>query len=289
MRQVYADEEAPLAVVLLVSQAPVRVPSPGAAGAEDDKTEDGQDRDKTQDRRGSSPGQPAWSQTAQDLLEVWLGETELMSQGVHTACSHRYSTLRLGPWQTARHGTAPEHEASKHPRHLDAGAGSCVLSILVPCELLHAELKRARQDMGEDARVHVGAMAQSVGRPWLKSVVEMPLSPSVCSREDTRPLARAQPDRQGQEGRREQGQAPPAPLVPLSNAQGVHGSAQRGRVRVMTVASKAYSSDPPGTFRCQQCLLPVPPAFASCCCCWVTILTHVDVPGTICAAGRCTA
>jgi len=94
------------------------------------------------------------------MVEVWLGEEELMSESIDKACRSNYSTLHLGQ---------------------SAVPDMCTLTVLVPCALLRRQLQHAQQDMWEDARVELGAMVWSVAKPWIKSVVELRLCPSLCA------------------------------------------------------------------------------------------------------------
>jgi hypothetical protein len=148
--QIYQDVEAPLAVVLLSSQPPVRAPSEPAAAA-DTKTD-------PQATRGAMD-LAAEAHAPLAMVEVWLGEEELMSESIDKACRSNYSTLHLGQ---------------------PAVPDMCTLSILVPCQLLRRQLQRAQQNMWEDAQVELGAMVWSVAKPWIKSVVKLRLCPSLC-------------------------------------------------------------------------------------------------------------
>jgi len=167
------DVEAPLAVVLLSSQPPVRAPSEPEAAA-DTKTE-------PQRTRGAMD-LAAEAHAPLAMVKVWLGEEELMSESIEKACRSNYSTLHLGQ-------APPESDDRAHTHHGDqevlsevpAVPDMCNLTILVPCELLRRQLRRAQQDMWEDARLELGAMVWSVATPWTKSVVELPLWPSLCA------------------------------------------------------------------------------------------------------------
>ena len=167
------DVEAPLAVVLLSSQPPVRAPSEPEAAA-DTKTE-------PQRTRGAMD-LAAEAHAPLAMVKVWLGEEELMSESIEKACRSNYSTLHLGQ-------APPESDDRAHTHHGDqevlsevpAVPDMCNLTILVPCELLRRQLRRAQQDMLEDARVELGTMVWSVGTPWIKSVFELPLCPSLCA------------------------------------------------------------------------------------------------------------
>jgi hypothetical protein len=146
------DVEAPLAVVLLSSQPPVRAPSEPETAA-DTKTD-------PQATRGAMD-LAADAHAPLAMVEVWLGEEELMSESIDKACRSNYSTaLHLGQ---------------------PAVPDMCTLSILVPCELLRRQLQHVQQDMWEDARVELGAMVWSVAKPWIKSVVKLRLCPSLCA------------------------------------------------------------------------------------------------------------
>jgi hypothetical protein len=95
------------------------------------------------------------------MVEVRLGEEEIMSESIHKACRSNYSTLHLGQ---------------------PAVPNMCTLTILVPFELLRWQRQRAQQqDMWEDARVELGAMVWRVAKPWIKSVVKLRLCPILCA------------------------------------------------------------------------------------------------------------
>jgi hypothetical protein len=145
------DVEAPLALVLLSSQHPVRAPSEPEAAA-DTKTD-------PQATRGAMD-LAVETHAPLAMVEVWLGEEELMSESIDKACRSNYSTLHLGQ---------------------SAVPDMCTLTVLVPCALLRRQLQHAQQDMWEDARVELGAMVWSVAKPWIKSVVELRLCPSLCA------------------------------------------------------------------------------------------------------------
>jgi hypothetical protein len=151
--QIWEDKnvEAPLAVVMLLSHHPVRAPSEPEA-ATDTKND-------PQATRGAMDLE-AGTHAPLAMVEVWLGEEELMSESIDNACRSNYSTLHLGQ---------------------SAVPDMCTLTVLVPCELLRRQLQHAQQDMWEDARVELGAMVWSVAKPWIKSVVELRLCPSLCA------------------------------------------------------------------------------------------------------------
>ena len=87
--RIWEDEhvEAPLAVVLLSSQPPVRAPSEPEAAA-DTKTD-------PQGTRGAMD-LAAEAHAPLAMVKVWLGEEELMSESIDKACGSKYSTLHLG-------------------------------------------------------------------------------------------------------------------------------------------------------------------------------------------------
>jgi len=146
------DVEAPLAVVLLSSQPPVRAPSEPEAAA-DTKTD-------PQGTRGAMD-LAAEAHAPLAMVKVWLGEEELMSESIDKACGSKYSTLHLG--QPAVLDMCVHLE---HPCALQAATSAAAASAL-------------QQDMWEDARVELGAMVWSVANPWIKSVVKLAI-PHAC-------------------------------------------------------------------------------------------------------------